>query len=400
MTVNNNIQSQRMNGAWNTSIGDGGVRTHDEPQKAAPKGKWQQLLSGISNRSCAFTHTVKKVFVGIGDVFKGITVKWGRGASTASHMPMQKAAAADEAACKMADVVSLAYHKNANIVMPENILRLLNDGKSTSSVSSIDSDKEMIFDYLLKNPTNHLFSRDNIRCQGDYIFFEKPFPLARRGDDIIFVKDHMTGRALTNVKIDMGPGTHGENIMKVLQDKELTFTSLADLCQKMTANPQRNISAMMTGDAIQIRFNSNKAEANTLLSGEHAERFKQFVSVDASGHYVSNYPFSDLDPPTKLNRVETDSAPSSSNAPAEQPPLSSPMESLSTTHSTITSNEGHVREMAKQFEDQQRDTGNASVQHEAPARNQEISPKIKALQDTLVKTLNHSKPLSGGTRQR
>ncbi|MGG2141396.1 hypothetical protein [Symbiopectobacterium sp. RP] len=91
-----------------------------------------------------------------------------------------------------------------------------------------DKDKKMIFDYLLKNPASHLFSSDNIRCQGDYIYFNKPISLVRQGDDLLFISNPMEGRAISRVKIDARSGTggefRGETGMKVLRDKTLTFT--------------------------------------------------------------------------------------------------------------------------------------------------------------------------------
>lgn len=409
MTVNNSgiIQSTRVNGSRAISIGDGGVNTRTEPQKAAPKGKWQQLLSGISNRSCSFSTTVKKVFVGIGDVFKGITAKWGKDASTPSRMPMQKASANDGMACKMDPLVAMVYHERANIVTAKSILSpLFNDGKSNSSASSIDSDEKMISDYLLKNPTSHLFSSDNIRCQGDYIYFNKPISLVRQGNDLLFITNPMEGRAISKVKIDTRPGTNGEfrgeTAMKVLQDKTLTFTSLADLCQKMTANPQRNISAMMTGNTLKTFFNGDKAQAKILLSGEHAERFKAFVSVDAYGHYVSKYPVSDLTRPTTWPGNERDSTPNVSDAPAVQRPASSraALNNLSATRRTISPWPGHLSAMTKRFEAQSSITDNASVQHDSPNRKRVISPAIQALQDKLAVNINQNKPLGGGIRQR
>lgn len=390
--------SLQVNGTTTTSIGDGDMNTRTEPKQAAPKGRLQRLLSGISNRSCSFSTTVKKVFVGFGDVFKAITAKWGRDASTPSRMPMKKASATDVRAQYNTLLLDLVSGERANTVTPKNILSpLLNDGKPVPGDS--DKDTKMIFDYLLKNPTSHLFSSDNIRCQGDYIYFNKPISLVRQGDDLLFITNPMEGRAISRVKIDTRVGTNGEfrgeTAMKVLQDETLTFTSLADLCQKMTVNPQRNISAMMASNTLKSFLNGDKTQAKLLLSGEYAGCFKAFVSVDASGHYVSKYPVSDLAQPTTWHRVETDGA---SNAPAVLHHASS--KNLSATRRTISPGEGHVLAMAKRFDAQQRVTGNASVQQEAPARKQEISSKIKALQDTLAASANQNKPLGGGIRQR
>lgn len=240
--------SPHVNGTNTTRIGDDDTHTHTEPTKTTPKGKLQRLLSGISNRSCSFSTTVKKVFVGLGDVFKAITTKWGRDAATPARMPMQKASADEAKAQHHTLLLALVSGESANTVTPKNILSpLLNDGKSVPSDRNNDSDdKKMIFDYLLKNPTSHLFSSDNIRCQGDYIYFNKPISLVRQGDDLLFITNPMEVRAISKVKIDTRMGTNGEfrseTAMKVLQDKTLTFTTLTDLCQKMTANPQRNIS--------------------------------------------------------------------------------------------------------------------------------------------------------------
>lgn len=138
----------------------------------------------------------------------------------------------------------------------------------------------------------------------------------------------MEGRAISRVQIDTRVGTNGEfrgeTAMKVLRDETLTFTSLADLCQKMTANLQRNISAIMTGNTLKTFLNDDKTQAKLLLSGEHAERFKAFVSVDASGNYSSKYPVSSLAQPTTWHRVETDGALDASGAPTVSHPASYP----------------------------------------------------------------------------
>lgn len=398
-------QPPSMNRTATTSVGDGDINTRTEQKKASPKGKLQQLLSGISNSSCSLSNTVKRVFVSIGEVFKNITMKWGEGASTPSRMPTKKASAADATAQYSTLLLGLVSGESADTVRPKNILSpLLNDGNPVPGNGNRDSDKDkkMIFDYLVKNPTSHLFSSDNIRCQGDYIYFNKPISLVRQGDDLLFITNPMEGRAISKVQIDARVGTNGEfrgeTAMKVLRDETLTFTSLADLCQKMTANPQRNISAMMTGNTLKNFLNGNKTQAKLLLSGEHAERFKAFVSVDASGNYSSKYPVSSLAQPTTWHGVETDGALNVSDAPAVSHHASS--KNLSATRRTISPGTGHVREMAKRFNAQPPVTDNASVQQAAPARKPEISSKIKALQDKLVMNVNQNKPLGGGIRQR
>lgn len=397
----------QVNGTKTTCIGDGDINTPTEPKKAAPKGKLQRLLSGISNSSCSFSTTVKKVFVGIGEVFKNITMKWGEGASTPSRIPTKKASAADATAQYNTLLLGLVSGESADTVRPKNILSpLLNDGKSVPGNRDSDNDKKMIFDYLVKNPTSPLFSSDNIRCQGDYIYFNKPISLVRQGNDLLFITNPMEGRAISRVQIDTRVGTNGEfrgeTAMKVLRDETLTFTSLADLCQKMTANPQRNISAMMTGNTLKTVLNGDKTQAKLLLSGEHAERFKAFVSVDASGNYSSKYPISDLAQPTTWHPVETDGALNASDVPAVQPPASSraSFKNLSATRRTISPGAGHVSKMAKRFDAQPSVTDNASIQHEAPARKQGVSSNIKALQDQLTANVNQTTPLGGGIRQR
>ncbi|MCW2483917.1 hypothetical protein, partial [Candidatus Symbiopectobacterium sp. NZEC135] len=213
-----------------------------------------------SNNSCTFSNAVKNAFVGIGEVFKSIAMKWGAGASTPARMPTKKAYAADATAQCNTLLLGLVSGERANTVTPKSILSpLLNDGNPVPGDSDSDKDKKMIFDYLVKNPTSHLFSSDNIRCQGDYIYFKKPISLVRQGNDLLFITNPMEGRAISRVKIDTRVGTNGEfrgeTAMKVLRDETLTFTSLADLCQKMTANPQRNISAMMTGNTVKSFLN-------------------------------------------------------------------------------------------------------------------------------------------------
>lgn len=403
--------SPQVNGTSTTRIGDGDMNTATEPKEAVPKGKLQRLLSGISNCSCTLSTTVKKVFVGFGDVFKAITAKWGRDASTPSRMPTQKASAAEAKALDNTFLLALVSDESANTVTPKNILSpLLNDGKPVpsdkNSDSDSDKDKKMIFDYLLKNPTSHLFSSDNIRCQGDYIFFNKPISLVRQGNDLLFITNPMEGRAISKVKIDTRGGSNGEfrgeTAMKVLRDETLTFTSLSDLCQKMTANPQRNISAMRTGNTLAKAFNANKQEAEFLLYGQHSDRFNAFVTVTGAGDCVSQFDYAALAQPTQWYSAEASSENVLSRAnvvPDNVSPRVSD-KTLLAMRRTISPGPGHVLAMAKRFDAQPSTTDNASVQHDAPNRKQVISPAIKALQDKLAANVKQNKPLGGTIRQR
>ncbi|MCW2479854.1 hypothetical protein [Candidatus Symbiopectobacterium sp. NZEC135] len=381
------------------------MNTATEPKKAVPKGKLQQLLSGISNCSCTLSTTVKKVFVGFGDVFKAITAKWGRDVC----MPMQKASADEAKALDNTSLLALVSDESENTVTPKDILRpLLNDENPVPSNSDSDSDKDkkMIFDYLLKNPTSHLFSSDNIRCQGDYIFFNKPISLVRQGNDLLFITNPMEGRAISRVKIDTRSGTNeefsGETAMKVLRDETLTFTSLSDLCQKMTANPQRNISAMRTGNTLAKEFNANKKEAAFLLHGQHSDRFNAFVTVTRAGDCVSKFDYAALTQPTQWYSVEAsrENVHSRTNIVPDNVSPSVSDKNLSAMHRTISPGPRHVLAMAKRFDAQPSTTDNTLVQHDAPNRKQVISPAIKVLQDKLAANVNQNKPLGGGVRQR
>ncbi len=409
MTIPYGVRSSspQMNGTRATSIGDGDINTRTEPKKVEPKGKLQRLLSGISNSSCSLSTTVKKVFVSFGDVFKAITAKWGRNAYTPSRMPMQKVSDTDATAQYSTLLLDLVSGEHANTVTPKSILSpLLNDGKTDSGDSGSDKDTKMIFDYLLKNPTSHLFSSDNIRCQGDYIYFNKPVSLLRRGDDLLFITNPMEGRTISRVKIDTRVGSNGEfrgeTVMKVLQDDTLTFTSLADLCKKMTANPQRNISAMQTGNALANAFNVNEKEAAFLLYGQHKDLFDAFVTMTGAGDCVSKFDSAALTQPTQWYSAEASSENVLPRTNVVPDNVSSRVsdKALSTMRRTVSPGPGHVLAMAKRFDAQQRVTGNASVEHEAPARKQEISSKIQDLQNTLAANVNQHKPLGGGVHQR
>ncbi|MBG6247053.1 hypothetical protein [Candidatus Symbiopectobacterium sp. PLON1] len=401
--------SPQVNGTRTTSIGDRDMNTRTEPTKATPKGKLQRLLSGISNRSCSLSNTVKNVFFGIGEVFKAITAKWGRGASTPVRMPMQKASATDATAQYNTLLLDLVSGESTNTVTPKNILSpLLNDGKPVPSDRNSDSDKDkkMIFDYLLKNPMSHLFSGDNIRCQGDYIYFNKPISLVRQGDDLLFITNPMEERAISRVKIDTRSGTNGgfrgETAMKVLRDKTLTFTSLADLCQKMTANPQRNIKAMQTGNALANAFNANKKEASFLLYGQHRDLFNAFVTVTGAGDCVPKLDYAALAHPTQWYSAEVsrENVHSRANVVPDNVSSSVSDKTLSAMRRTISPGPGHVLAMAKRFDAQPSITDNASVKLDAPTRKQKISSKIQDLQNTLTANINQNKPLGGGIRQR
>lgn len=73
---------------------------------------------------------------------------------------------------------------------------------------------------------------------------------------------------------------------------------------------------------------------------------------------------------------------------------------LPPTRRTISPGAGHVHDMIERFNAQPPIIDNASAQQDAPAREPEISPKIKALQDKLAMNVNQNKPLGGGIRQR
>ncbi|MGK2888163.1 MAG: hypothetical protein ACSLEN_00685 [Candidatus Malihini olakiniferum] len=200
-------------------------------------------MTGIHNSSCYIFHSVKSVFVSMGTVFKKMTTAFGCGASNSSRMSTKSASTDDATALYNAALLKLVSDPRVGTVTVKNILSpLLNDGKSG------DGDERLIFDYLTKNPTSHLFSIGNIHCQGDSIYFKKPISLVRQGDAILFITNPMEGIAISRIKIDMRNGSNGEfrleTTMKIFQDETLTFNNLDDLRQKMTANPQRNISAM------------------------------------------------------------------------------------------------------------------------------------------------------------
>lgn len=105
------------------------------------------------NSSCSLSNTVKKVFVGIGEVFKNITMKWGEGASTPTRMPAKKASAADATAPYNTLPLGLVSGESADSLRPKNILSpLLNDGNPVPGNGNRDSDKDkkMILNTLLK----------------------------------------------------------------------------------------------------------------------------------------------------------------------------------------------------------------------------------------------------------
>ncbi|MGL9719540.1 hypothetical protein [Symbiopectobacterium sp.] len=208
------------------------------------------------------------------------------------------------------------------------------------------------------------------------------------------------------MKIDTRIGTNvefrGETAMKVLRDKTLTFTSLADLCQKMTVNPQRNIKAMQTGNALANAFNANKKEAAFLLYGQHRDRFNAFVTVTGAGDCVSKFDYAALAHPTQWYSAEAsrENVHSRANVVPDHVSSSVSDKTLSAIRRTISPGPGHVLAMAKRFDVQPSITDNASVKHDAPTRKQKISSKIQDLQNTLTANINQNKPLGGGIRQR
>ncbi|MFT8212093.1 MAG: hypothetical protein ACMZI0_18730 [Symbiopectobacterium sp.] len=396
-----NTIPQHMKRAATIGIKDDTLSNHAEETRELPKGKLQQLLTGISNSSRSFSNAVKNTFISVGEVFKRIATKLGDGASNPSRVYTKNTSAGDAIALHNAALLTLVSDSRANTVTPKSILSpLLNDGKSGSK------DEQLIFDYLIKNPTSHLFSSDNIRCQGDSIYFKKPISLVRQGDAILFITNPMEGRAISRVKIDMRNGSNGEfrgeTAMKVLRDETLAFNNLEDLCQKMTVNPQRNISAMMTSHILKDLFNADKTQAKSLLAGEHAERFKAFVSLAPSGHYVSKYPITDLARPTQWHSAGAGSENiySRANAMPDKASHGVSGNNLSATRRTISPGPRHVREMAKRFDVQKSITDDTTVLHDVQARKQDVSPAIKALQEKLAANANQGKPLRGGIRQR
>lgn len=396
-----NTVPQHVNRAAITDIKDDTRNKLAEETRALPKGKLQQLLTGIHNRSCCIFHSVKGVFVNVGTVFKKIAMAFGGGASNPSCVSTKSTSADDATAQYNAALLKLVSDPRSGTVTVKSILSpLLNDGKSGGG------DERLIFDYLIKNPTSHLFSSDNIRCQGDSIYFKKPISLVRQGNAILFVTNPMEGRAISRIKIDMRNGSNGEfrgeTAMKVLQDETLTFNSLDDLCKKMTANPQRNISAMQTGNLLAAAFNANKKDAAWLLYGQDRDRFNAFITVTDAGDCVSKFDYEALAYPTQWHSVEAsrESIHSRANVVPNKAPLSASGSSLSVMRRTVSRGPGHVREMIKRFDVQARITDDTFVQHDVRTRKQDLSPVIKALQEKLMTNFNQDKPLRGDIRQR
>ena len=373
---------QHVNRAAITDIRDDTRNKHAEETKELPKGKMQQLLTGIHNSSCYVFHSVKSVFVSMGTVFKKMATAFGCGASNPSRVSTKSTSADDATAQYNAALLKLASDPRAGTVTAKSILSpLLNNEKSCGG------DERLIFDYLIKNPSSHLFSSDNIYCQGDSIYFKKPISLVRQGDAILFITNPMEGRAISRIKIDMRDGSNGgfcgKTVMKILQDETLTFNSLDDLCQKMTANSQRNISAMQTGNLHAAAFNTNKEEAAWLLYGQDRDS-------------VSKFDYDALANPTEADRENSHSH---ANVVPDNAPISVSGNRLSAMRRTVSPGPRHVQEMVKRFDVQARISDDTVVQHDVRTYKQELSPAIKALQEKLAANFNQEKPLGGGIRQ-
>lgn len=201
------------------------------------------------------------------------------------------------------------------IITPKNLLSsLTNDGRSDATYG------KMVKDYLTANPRCSLFSSANISLEGDSLKFLTPLTLSAglSGSQIGEIK-------IIELVIDKRGSPLGEfrgqNAKAVLSDKKLQFSNLAELCGKLTNNPDRNYMTMRAADMLASAMNALGAEQTARFIQRYPAIIDKLVEHDgeSTGTYRPKFRYGRLGEPTLWNSAGRDE-PTAFSSGAESSP--------------------------------------------------------------------------------
>ncbi|WP_413735398.1 hypothetical protein ACL2XP_22180 [Sodalis sp. RH21] len=186
-------------------------------------------------------------------------------------------------------------------IQPKYLLSsLTNDGYA-------DVNGKAIVAYLKQNPTSPLFSSDNIRIVGDKIVFITPLPIPG------------VAQAVTELAIDTRDSKNGEFrgvfALNVLGDASLSFSHLADLCEQMSNNPDRNFAQMRL--AYLVAGQMDDPSARVLLDMGYDGAIRQLVAFnETTRSYEPKFNYAALFQPTTWPRGKPDETAARTSLPA------------------------------------------------------------------------------------